>query len=270
MLPTRRDGTMRKRVGFGTDRAQQLNPLLSVVEDWMSVPGGYVEHLHRGFESVTLVFDGAVRCAHASGESELLTAGDVQWVTAGRGVMHAELPEGEGEAHLIQLWLNLPAAQKLCPPRTLTLRSGQVPVAASPGAQVRVICGELSGQRGAATAAAGARLLDCRLEPGAALTLPIAASQLGFVYVASGELEIAGHAAIAGDLVHFQSKISDALQLTASTSAHLVVLSAPPLAEPVIVNGPFIMNSASQIQEAYAEFRAGTFAQPVAERLTTV
>ena len=97
--------------------------LLSVVEDWMSVPGGYVEHLHRGFESVTLVFEGAVRCAHASGETELLTAGDVQWVTAGRGVMHAELPEGDGEAHLIQLWLNLPAAQKRSEEHTSELQS---------------------------------------------------------------------------------------------------------------------------------------------------
>lgn len=262
MFPTRRDGTMRKRVGFGTDRAAQLNPLLSLVEDWMRAPGGYVEHMHQGFETVTLVFEGQVACLDAHGPPAMLGAGDVQWVTTGRGVMHAEMAEGEAEAHLIQLWLNLPAEQKLAEPRTTTIAAAAVPVVEKPGARVRVIAGEFEGQPGAAQAGSSARVLDLRLEGGARLSLPIASGQVGWVYLAHGQASIGEHAAHAGDVVHFNSKLSDTLPVVASEATHLVVVNAPPMSEPVIVNGPFVMNTATQIQQAYAEFRAGTFAAP--------
>ena len=142
VFPTRRDGTMRKRMAFGTERSAQLNPLLSFVEDWMKAPGGYVEHMHKGFETVTLVFAGQVSCADANGASEVLSPGDVQWINTGRGVMHAEMAEGEEEAHMIQLWLNLPAAQKQADPHRATIRALLVPLVALPGANVRVIAGE--------------------------------------------------------------------------------------------------------------------------------
>mgnify|MGYP001581768896 FL=1 len=262
MFPTRRDGTMRKRVAFGTDRAAQLNPLLSFVEDWMKAPGGYVEHMHKGFETVTLVFGGQVSCTDANGPRELLGPGDVHWVDSGRGVMHAEMAEGDGEAHMIQLWLNLPAQQKQAEPRATVIRAEAVPLVDSPGAIVRVIAGEFEGEQGAARAQAGARVLDVHLEAGANLTLSVASGQLGVVYVAEGELTIGQHLAHAGDVVHFSSKLKDALRLVAAQTAHLVVVNAPPMIEPVIVNGPFVMNTATQIQQAYAEFRAGTFAAP--------
>lgn len=265
MFPTRRDGTMRKRVAFGTERAVELNPLLSGVEDWMRAPGGYVEHMHKGFETVTLVFEGQVACVDANGPRSILGPGDVQWVNTGRGVMHAEMAEGEAEAHLIQLWLNLPAAQKLAEPKTTTLAAASVPVVKQPGVRVRVIAGDFAGQQGAAQAATRARVLDLRLEAGASLTLPIASGQVGLAYVAEGELTIGTHPAVAGDVVHFTSKLSDTLRLVASQPTHLVVVNAPPLAEPVIVNGPFVMNTATQIQQAYADFRAGTFAAPAPE-----
>jgi hypothetical protein len=265
VFPTRRDGTMRKRQAFGTERVAQLNPLLSFVEDWMKAPGGYVEHMHKGFETVTLVFEGQVSCVDANGPGEVLSAGDVQWVNTGRGVMHAEMAEGEEEAHMIQLWLNLPAAQKQVEPRASTIRAAQVPVLSPPGAKVRVIAGEFEGLAGAALAASPARVLDVRLDRGASLVIPIASGQVGLVYLAEGELTVGEHLARSGDVVHFVSKLSETLRLTASANAHLVVVNAPPLIEPAIVNGPFVMNTATQIQQAYAEFRAGTFAAPQVE-----
>lgn len=260
MMPPRRDGTMKKRVGFGTDRAAELNPLLSFVEDWMTAPGGYVEHLHRGFETVTLVLCGQISSTDANGAQQLLLPGDVQWVTTGSGVMHAELPEGAGESHMIQLWLNLPAAQKLCPPRVQTVPASRIPRVELPGLTARVISGEFEAMPGAARAATSARVLDLQLEPGAQYALPIASGRVGIVYVAAGSITVGPHAAQAGDLVHFTSKLADALPLTASAVCHLVVVDAPKLQEPVVVNGPFIMNTAAQIADAYAEFRAGTFA----------
>lgn len=270
MFPTRRDGTMRKRVAFGTERAPQLNPLLSFVEDWMREPGGYVEHMHKGFETVTLVYEGQVSCTDAHGARVTLEQGDVQWINTGRGVMHAEMAEGEGEAHMIQLWLNLPADQKLLEPKGVRIPSAAVPLVERPGARVRVISGEFEGERGIAKAGCGARVLDVRLDAGANLTLPIPSGQLGLVYVAKGELTSGAHTVRAGDVLHFSSKVSDELGLRASEAAHLVALHAAPLAEPVIVNGPFVMNTAAQIQQAYAEFRAGTFAAaaPEASRVT--
>jgi redox-sensitive bicupin YhaK (pirin superfamily) len=128
---------------------------------------------------------------------------------------------------------------------------------------VRVIAGEFDGAVGATQAASHARVLDLRLDAGATLTLPIASGQVGLAYVAEGTLRIGTHEAVAGDLVHFSSKLSDALPLVAAAHAcHLVVVNAPPLSEAVIVNGPFVMNTAAQIQQAYADFRAGTFAAP--------
>jgi hypothetical protein len=265
MFPPRRDGTMRKRVAFGTERAAELNPLLSFVEDWMRAPGGYVEHMHKGFETLTLVFEGQVACVDANGPQQVLDAGDVQWVNTGRGVMHAEMPEGEGEAHMIQVWLNLPAGQKLSVASCSTIRASSVPVVEKPGATVRVIAGEFEGKAGVAQAGSQARVLDVRLEAGANLPLPISSGQVGVVYVAQGDLVIGEHSARAGFMVQFSSKLSDTLRLAASEATHLVVVSAPPLREPVIVNGPFVMNTAAQIQEAYAEFRAGTFAAPPTE-----
>ena len=265
MFPTRRDGTMKKRVAFGTDRAAELNPLLSFVEDWMRAPGGYVEHMHKGFETVTLVFAGQVSCTEPNGVAQRLGPGDVHWINTGRGVMHAELPEGEEEAHMIQLWLNLPAAQKLAEPRASTIAASAVPAVTKRGSTVRVIAGEFEGRVGVTQAGSGARVLDVRLDADANLLLPIAQGQLGYIYVACGELSIGAHQVRPGDVVHFSSKLTDALPLLASTASHLVVVNAPPLAEPVIVNGPFIMNTAAQIQQAYAEFRAGTFAGAPAE-----
>ena len=262
MMPQRQDGTMRKRVAFGTDRAAALNPLLSFVEDWMQAPGGYVEHMHRGFQTVTLVFAGEVLSADTYGEKRILTAGDVQWITTGSGVLHAEMAEGEGEAHMIQLWLNLPADQKLCAPRFQTLAAAQVPTVERPGAKIRVIAGELDGVLGGAQAAIPAQVLDLRLEAGASLALPVASGQLGVVYVAAGEPVIGPHPARPGDVVHFSSKISEPLLLSCGQPCHLVLVSAAPLGEPVIVNGPFIMNTAAQIQQAYADFRDNSFGVP--------
>ena len=265
MFPTRRDGTMKKRVAFGTERAAELNPLLSLVEDWMCAPGGYVEHLHKGFETLTLVFSGQVSCTDAHGASHRLGPGDALWINTGRGVMHAEMPEGDEEAHLIQLWLNLPAAQKLGEPRAFTIAASAVPTVEKEGSTVRVIAGEFEGRVGLARAGSQARVLEVHLDADANLLIPIASGQLGFIYVARGELTIGEHLVHPGSVVHFSSKLTDALPLLASSPSHLVVVNAPPLAEPVIVNGPFIMNTAAEIQQAYAEFRTGTFAAVPAE-----
>lgn len=269
LLPTRRDGTMRKRVAFGTDRAAELNPLLSLTEDWMQAPGGYGPHLHQGFETVTLVLEGQLWCFEGEEEQQaqgrMLGPGGVQWLTAGSGVVHAELPSGEGEAHMISLWLNLPAAQKLVPPQALSFSDNEIPEVAKRGARVRVISGEFQALRGPAQGGSQARVLEVRLDQGTTLDLPIPPGQVGFAYVLEGTLQVGLHQSLAGDVLHFSNQAEFELALVASTSVHLFLVNAPPLREPVVVNGPFVMNTAHQVQQAYAAFRAGAFAGPSRE-----
>ncbi len=265
-FPPRKDGTMRKRKAFGPERAAELNPFLSLMEDWMTSPGGYVEHIHRGYESVTLVLGGAVACCDHSGRRAVLEPGDVQWTTMGHGLSHSELPHGEGEAHLLQLWVNLPAAQKGCAARTQEVRAADIPVVTGPGLAVRVIAGALGEVTGPAQTVHPVRLLEARLEQGAVFEVPVPAGQVGLLYVLSGDLTAGTHALAAGATLHLVSKLSDTLPLAALGPVHLLLMTAPPLAEPVEVSGPFILNTKAEVKRAYDDFRGGLFERPVPAR----
>jgi redox-sensitive bicupin YhaK (pirin superfamily) len=254
-FPTRRDGTMRKRQALSPDRARELNPLLSLTEDWMRAPGGYTEHVHRGYQTVTLVLGGQLRCKDSLGGEVLLGAGDAQWATVGRGLSHAELPEGEEEVHLLQLWLNLPAAQKFSPPRVQDLLALEVPVWTAPGALARVLAGELEGLVGPVRA--GVRLLELRLEAGASWSLPFGPAQRALLYLSSGSMEAGPHQLGPGGGLQLTSEEASALPLRGLAASHLLVVSAPPLLEPVEVSGPFIVNTKAEVKQAHDDFRAG-------------
>src|SRR5690348_10346731 len=123
----------------------EYDPFLVLAEDWMHEPGGFPDHPHRGIETVTLVLDGELRHADNRGNSGVLGAGDVQWMTAGRGIIHAELPHQSSTVHSLQLWVNLPARNKMIESGYQDLRAGTVPVATEPGVSIRVISGDLEG-----------------------------------------------------------------------------------------------------------------------------
>ena len=261
-FPPRRDGTMRKRQAFGPDRARELNPFLSLTEDWMRAPGGYTEHVHRGYETVTLVLEGQLACDDALGRQVVLGPGDAQWATTGHGLSHRELPHGEGETHLLQLWLNLPAAEKRRAASSLELRAVDLPTRVGPGWEARILAGELDGGVGLARALHPVRLLELRLEAGASLELPVPPAQRGVLYLASGELVAAAHVLRNGGLVHLASAGEETLALAAVSAAHLLVMTASPLAEPVEVSGPFILNTKAEVKQAYQDFKAGFFERP--------
>ena len=216
----------------------------------------FVEHLHQGYETLTLVYAGRLACADSTGQGRALQAGDLQWVTAGQPVTHAELAESDDEVHLIQLWLNLPVAHKRCPPRTVTVAAADVPVFDGSGAKVRAIVGEFDGKPAATQAKCGARVLEVSLEAGGTLSVPLASDELGVAYVTEGELTVGPTAAGAGQLVHFSSPDPEPLRLSASQPTRLLVVHAPTLREPVVVNGPFVMNTAKEIKQAWTDFRA--------------
>jgi redox-sensitive bicupin YhaK (pirin superfamily) len=239
-------------------------PFLMLSEDWFAAPRGFEEHPHRGMQTVTFVLEGALEHADHTGGHGVLRAGDVQWMTAGRGVMHSEMPHQNEMAHTLQLWLNLPAKMKMMPARYVNQTAADVPVRREDGVEVRVY----AGKSGSAEHAHGSdwpmTLLDIRLEPGKFLFQEIPAMYRGFVYVlqGSGRIGEGGTPVRANQVAWFDPSLSDGddnLTINADESLRLLLFAAPPIQEPVAFGGPFVMNTEAEIHQAFTDFRSGKF-----------
>ena len=225
---------------------------------------GFPSHPHRGFETVTYMLAGRMRHGDNQGNSGLLTAGSVQWMTAGRGILHSEMPEQEnGLMWGFQLWVNLPAKDKMTAPRYQDIAPEKIPeVELAPGVTARVIAGEAGGVKGPVEAEATAAVyLDVTLSAGTSTTVPIPEGHNGFVYVYEGEAQVGEGAS--GELKRGQLGVlgaGDQLQLAGRGSrARLIVVAGKPFNEPVAKYGPFVMNTQQQIVQAIDDFRAGLF-----------
>jgi len=257
--PPRADGAMRKRVVLSPDRAACTNPILALVEDWMRPPGGFPEHPHRGLETATLVLGGRVEHVDSTGHRGVLGPGDVQWMTAGRGVLHSEMPHGDGEAHLLQLWINLPAAEKMCAPAYQEVGADRIPVVDHGSACVRVVAGSHCGERGPVRTVAPLTCLDVCLTPrGGGLTVPLACVR-GIAYVFEGVAGIAGAAVATGEVAFLEVRGTVPIDIDATCGARLLVVAAPPMCEPMVARGPFVMSTEAQIAEAIDDLRRGSF-----------
>ena len=225
---------------------------------------GFPSHPHRGFETVTYMLAGRMRHGDNQGNSGLLTAGSVQWMTAGRGILHSEMPEQEnGLMWGFQLWVNLPAKDKMTAPRYQDIAPERIPeVELAPGVTARVIAGEAGGVKGPVEAEATAAVyLDVMLAAGTSTTVPIPAGHNGFVYVYEGAAQVGEGAT--GELKRGQLGVlgaGDQLSLAAGADrARLIVVAGKPFNEPVAKYGPFVMNTQQQIVQAIDDFRAGLF-----------
>ena len=232
--------------------------------------GGFPDHPHRGFETVTYMIAGRMRHRDSAGNEGLLENGGVQWMTAGRGIIHSELPEQEhGRMEGFQLWLNLPAADKMGTPGYRDIPTGEIPELRLPGASVRVIAGTSHGVAGAVQKAHTEPLyLDLRLEPGATFEQPLPAGHNAFVYVYRGQLEIDGGAARTS-VPHGRMAVlanaadRDGVRLQAGAEgARALLIAGRPLNEPIAQYGPFVMNKQAEIFQAVEDFRAGKFGVP--------
>jgi redox-sensitive bicupin YhaK (pirin superfamily) len=207
---------------------------------------------------------GRMRHGDNQGNCGLLTAGSAQWMTAGRGIVHSEMPEQEdGLMHGFQLWVNLPAKDKMAPPRYQDIAPERIPEARlAPGATARVIVGELAGVRGPVENIATDPLyLDLHLDAGAAAEIDIPAGHNGFVYVYAGQAKVGDGASsglLRGDL-GVLSRNGGKLRIQAPVAARAILVAGRPLNEPVAKYGPFVMNTQQQIVQAIEDFRAGRF-----------
>jgi redox-sensitive bicupin YhaK (pirin superfamily) len=258
-------GVKLKRV-IGQPGLDALDPFLLLDEfrsdDANDYIAGFPEHPHRGFETVTYMLAGHMRHHDNHGNSGDLTPGSVQWMTAGRGILHSEMPQQEnGLMWGFQLWVNLPASDKMTAPRYQDIGPQRIPVLRpAPGVEVKLIAGEFGGARGPVEGIVTAPVyLDIAVQPGAALTLDLPAGHHGFAYVFAGEQALVGGEALQRSEL---GVLSDGTQLQvagADQASRLLVVAGKPLDEPVARYGPFVMNTPAQIQQAIADFRAGKF-----------
>ncbi|MCA0175861.1 MAG: pirin family protein [Proteobacteria bacterium] len=240
------------------------DPFLSMMNDRFG-RGAFGPHPHRGFETLTYVISGRLRHEDNQGGGGTLGPGDAQWMTAGRGVVHNELPEGDAPVHVLQLWINLPQARKLAPFRYQDLRGAAMPVRREPGAEVRVFAGASGGVQGPAQTHTPLTMLDIRMAAGARLTQVLPGGHNGFVYVLQGAGRF-GADAQAGrqDQTLWLDRLPNAgdtrLAIEATEPLHLLLFAGAPLQEPVVAYGPFVMNTEADIAQAIADYQRGEFA----------
>jgi redox-sensitive bicupin YhaK (pirin superfamily) len=235
---------------FGTD-----NP-----EDYMA---GFPDHPHRGFETVTYMLAGRMRHRDSYGHEGLLQSGGVQWMTAGRGVVHSELPEQEeGRMEGFQLWLNLPARDKMREPWYRDFQAADIPRFTTPeGVKASVIAGESHGVAGAMQREVTEPLyLDLEFPAGAAFTQPLAPDRNAFVYVFGGSLDIAGAAVPAQRMaILANAPDTDGVVLRATEPTRALLIAGKPLREPIAQYGPFVMNTQGELVKAFQDYQAGFF-----------
>jgi redox-sensitive bicupin YhaK (pirin superfamily) len=227
---------------------------------------GAPDHPHRGFETVTYVLDGEFEHEDSAGHRGAIGPGDVQWMTAGRGVVHSEMPSrairaAGGRVHGFQLWVNLPARDKMIAPRYQEIPRARIPEAASDDglARVRVIAGEALGARAVIETRTPIAYHDWSLAPGGAVDVPLPASHAAYVYVFGGAVSASGAEVGDGQLGVFGDGSHVRLEngMQATSTARVLLLAGVPLREPVVSYGPFVMNTKEQIEQAIVDYQAG-------------
>ena len=237
---------------FGTDRA----------EDYIA---GFPDHPHRGFETVTYMLDGRMRHRDNHGNEGLLVPGAVQWMTAGRGLVHSEMPEQEeGRMRGFQLWVNLPAKDKMTAPRYQEFGPDRIPTAApAEGVEVKVIAGSVGDVAGPiAQPATDPLYLDITLQPGSAWEFQLPEGHSAFAYAFEGALQVGANddarALEAQEIAVLGG--GDLLALRAGDAgARLILVAGRPLREPVARHGPFVMNTREEVMQAFVDFQEGRF-----------
>ncbi len=253
-----------KRILIDTDDMRSISPFLRFSEDWFAAPGGFETHPHRGMQTVTIVLEGALHHRDHTGADGVLRAGDVQWMTAGRGVLHSEMPYENELAHTLQLWLNLPSKMKMMPARYKDQRTDSVPVRRESGAEFRVY----AGHSGDITQPHGSDwpllLLDITIEAGTAITHEIPAGWRGFLYFIEGSAQVGANTvnAEAPDMAWFEPAGETGgaparLHIRAAEKVRVLLFAGPPIDEAVAAYGPFVMNTRQEIQRAFADYQNG-------------
>jgi len=289
--PTLEGAGVKLHRAFGFQDPSELDPFLLFDDFRNETPEDYAKgfpwHPHRGIETITYVLSGTVEHTDSLGNSGTLGAGGVQWMTAGSGILHQEMPNGNaaGQMHGFQLWGNLPADRKMCVPRYQDITGADVPeVTDDDGTRVKIIAGEFWGKNGPIDGVAGdPQYLDVHVPPGVTKTLAVDTYRRAFAYVFEGaaafsdaarpqgvlvEKDIAGQEAHIRDLSGNRTLVrfgtGDEITVQAGPEGvRFLLISGAPIREPVAWHGPVVMNTKAELQQAFSDLRNGTFIRPV-------
>jgi len=251
---------------IGTPALRNLDPFLMLDHFGSDNPDEYIagfpDHPHRGFITFTYMLDGHMEHRDSMGNRGDLKAGGAQWMKAASGVIHSEMPQQtDGLMRGFQLWINLPASEKMSDPSYQEFSSAAIPEVALEGSRVRVLAGEFNGTRGVIEDPSTEVLyLDVALAAGASFSLPLGGTHNAFVYVFEGSARLAGDDLTQHTLAVLGS--GDAVEITAGTAgARFILVAGRPLGEPVVQYGPFVMNTREEIEQAFADYRDGQLVQ---------
>lgn len=224
---------------------------------------GFPTHPHRGIETVTYMLEGSVNHRDSLGNAGRIGSGDVQWMTSGRGILHEEMPRRSenGNIYGFQLWVNLPAAQKMGQPRYQEVSAANIPVVEKDGVTVRLVAGELDGTRGPVTEIAAAPLyMDVKLAPASKFIYPIPSGHTVLAYVFEGAGEFGNQFVKSVSMAVFNDD-GDQIEVKSEAGAQFMLIAGAPFKEPIVPYGPFVMNTVEEIQQTIQELRNGTFIQ---------
>ncbi len=285
--PTIEGAGVKLNRAFGFGNTSEFDPFL-LLDDFRNdrpddYRAGFPWHPHRGIETITYVLAGTVEHGDSLGNRGNLEAGDVQWMTAGRGILHQEMPQGDasGRMHGFQLWANLPSALKMTAPRYQDVKGAAIPeIVDDDGTRVRVVCGDFWGRRGPIEGvAADPRYLDVSVPAGKRKTLPVEVERHAFAYVFEGSGDFRGASAPFGVLTEKTEGGNEIVTREQTGNRSLVLfyrgdevtvqageqgirfllVSGKPIEEPVAWHGPIVMNTQAELQQAFSELRSGTF-----------
>jgi redox-sensitive bicupin YhaK (pirin superfamily) len=285
--PTIEGAGVKLNRAFGFGNTSEFDPFL-LLDDFRNdrpddYRAGFPWHPHRGIETITYVLAGSVEHGDSLGNRGNLQAGDVQWMTAGSGIMHQEMPQGDaaGRMHGFQLWANLPSSLKMTTPRYQDVKAGEIPeIVDDDGTRVRVVCGDFWGRRGPVEGvAADPRYLDIWVPPGKRKTLPVELGRHAFAYVFEGSGSFRAASAPFGVLTEKTDGVNETVVREETGNRSLVLfdsgdevtvqageqgirfllVSGKPIEEPVAWYGPIVMNTQAELQQAFSELRGGKF-----------
>ncbi|MFM2318491.1 MAG: pirin-like protein [Pseudomonadota bacterium] len=255
-----------------TDFGKQLSPFLLLdyagPSDFApsAKPRGVGQHPHRGFETVTIVYKGEVAHRDSTGQGGVIGPGDVQWMTAGAGIIHEEFhskafSQTGGSLEMVQLWVNLPAKDKMTEPSYQAILNEQIPSVALPNeaGQLRVIAGEFEGHQGPAQTFTAMNVWDLRLNQGAQLSLSLPEGWTSAVVVLHGTVQVNGEAIARDAQMVVLDQAGQHIALEANSETSLLLLSGEPINEPIVGYGPFVMNTTQEINQAFNDFNSGKF-----------
>ncbi|RKO90103.1 putative quercetinase, partial [Blyttiomyces helicus] len=249
----------RVRRSIGTYQLRNLDPFLMLDQFTVTEPAGFPDHPHRGFETVTYMLEGDWTHEDFTGRVGRINPGDLQWMTAGRGIVHAEMPLGKTPARGLQLWVNLPRAHKMMEPRYQELLDTEVPRATADGVLVKVIAGDSLGVNAKVLTKSPIQYLDVKMEAEKTFEHTIPAGWTAFLYTLAGDIRVGGSPAPQKTFsTVVLSREGDTLKVeSGAESAHFVVIAGEPINEPIVQHGPFVMNEQREIYEAMLDYQAG-------------